>query len=187
MSTSLFDSLWFVTCWRTHALSKTTIYELTERVDVDLMALTSEEGSIEACELQRSICNVLKFFSARLYNPLLDDLQHHHKSVKRMDNKDVLVADLVMSMFTLTHCMLIVAYEDKPSAEEIASACDVGRMSCKVLHALDAPCTTWMHVRTSHVPHFTQQWGALEPFLCHGFEGRWRDIKVEVKHSTHGQ
>ena len=62
------------------------------------------------------------------------------------------MADLVMSMFTLTHRMLIVSYEDIPSAEQIASACDAGRMLCKVLHALDAPCTPWMHVWTRHVP-----------------------------------
>ena len=168
-------------------VSKATINEPMERVDVDLRALTSEEGSIEGCELQRSISNALKFYSARLYNPLLDNLRHHCKLVKRIDDKDVLVADLVMSMFTLTHRMLIVAYPDKPSAEQIASACDAGRMLRKVLHALDAPCTPWMHVWTCHVPQFLQQWGALEPSLCHGFEGRWRDLKVEIKHSTHGQ
>ena len=33
-------------------VSKTTINELMERVDVDLRALTTEEGSIEGCELQ---------------------------------------------------------------------------------------------------------------------------------------
>ena len=153
-------------------VSKKTINELMERVDVDLRALTSEEGSIEGSEVQRSISNALKFYSARLYNPLLDNLRHHCKLVKRIDDKDVLVADLVMYMFTLTHRMLIVAYEDTPSAEQIASACDAGRMLRKVLHAL---------------AQFLQQWGTLEPFLCHGFEGRWRDLKVETKHSTHGQ
>ena len=69
----------------------------------------------------------------------------------------------------------------------MASACDAGRMLRKVLHALDAPCTPWMHVCTCHLPQFLQQWGTLETFLCHGFEGRWWDLKVEIKHSTHRQ
>ena len=114
-------------------------------------------------------------------------MRHHCKAIKRLDNRDVPVADLVMSMFTLTHHMLTVAYEKQPIAEQIAGACDAAHMLRKVLHALDAPCTLWMHVWICHVPQFLNEWSTLEPFLCHGFEGRWRDLKVEIKLSTHGQ
>ena len=57
----------------------------------------------------------------------------------------------------------------------------------RIWKTLDAPTTPWGHVWTAHVPQFLRLWGTLFPFLCHGFEGRWRDLKVEIRHIAHGQ
>ena len=90
-------------------------------------------------------------------------------------------------MFTLTDRMLQVAYAEHPTDAEIAAACKGTTQLRKILHQLEAPTTPWAHVWTCHVPQFLQTWRTLYPFLCHGFEGRWRDLKGEIKHSTHGQ
>ena len=166
-------------------LPKAAVDRFIAGIDVDIVALTS--GDDDGAALPRSISNALKFYEKRLYTPIVDMMRQHCKTVTRIDNRDVETADLVMSMFTLTHRMLRVAYKPKPSAEDISGACDAATSLRKVLHALDAPCTPWMHVWTCHVPQFLRRWGTLEPFLCHGFEGRWRDLKAEIKLSTHGQ
>ena len=168
-------------------LSKVAAERFIAGIDVDIVALTNGDDDGRGAAPPWSISNALKFHEKRLYNPIVDMLRQHCKTATRIDKRDVQTMDLVMSMITLTHRRLRVAYKPKPSAEDISGACDAATSLRKVLHALDAPCAPWMHVWTCHVPQFLRRWGTLEPFLCHGFEGRWRDLKAEIKLSTHGQ
>ena len=138
--------------------------------------------------LRRFACKITLFFALLTSpSPPTPKVRHQCKQVVRFDGVDKDVADLICAMFTLTHRMLKVAYTEKPDRRTIDDACKGTAKLRQILFALDAKCTPWMHVWTCHVPQFLCHWGTLYPFLCHGFEGRWRDLKVEVKLSPHGQ
>ena len=89
----------------------------------------------------------------------------------------------------IPQAMLDVAYKRKPTANDINCLVTAASHLRTVWALLEAPGqgTPWGHVWTTHLPHFLQRWGTLLPFLCHGFEGRWRDLKKEITLSTHGQ
>ena len=78
--------------------------------------------------------------------------------------------------------MLDVVYTQKPKAVQINSVVTAAQKLRDLLHLFDAPATPWGHVYTMqkqneqkcHVPQYLQELGTLFPFLCHGFEGRWR-------------
>ena len=137
--------------------------------------------------LPKSICNALRFFNKRVYNTIVDKISTESQETKRISDRDVPASDLVAAMFTLTDRMLQVAYTEHPTDAEIAAACKGTTQLRKILHQLEAPTTPWAHAWTCHVPQLLQTCRTLYPFLCHGFEGRWRDLKGEIKHSTHGQ
>lgn len=164
-----------------------SIERFMSNIDAD-WAHNLETGDADGGDpLPRSISNALKFFNNHIYNRVVAKVRSECQHVIRFEGQDVEVHKLCEAMFVLTHRMLKVAYDPKPNQHDIDRACNGTATLRKVLDALGAKCTPWMHVWTCHVPQFLRLWGTLQPFLCHGFEGRWRDLKTEIKLSSHGQ
>ena len=156
-----------------------------DSIDVDPLA--SFDSDATESELPRSITNARKFFDKRLYNAIVDTVSAECKRITRWEGRDYEMGQLVGAMFTLTHRMMDTAYVVLPTPEQITGCVEAARSLRVVLHILDAKCTPWVHVWTCHVPQFLTTWGTLHPFLCHGFEGRWRQLKAEIRLSSHGQ
>ena len=83
--------------------------------------------------------------------------------------------------------MVKMAYTPHLKGKDIIDFLSAAKHLRNVLHALDTSGTVWGHVWACHTPQFLVRSGTLYPFLCHGLEGRWRDLKFEIKLGTHGQ
>ena len=141
--------------------------------------------------LARSITNARNFFKQRLYIQIVDALTIYSSEKVDFEGQSVFAWKLLDSLFAHTATIVEVAYTPKPDENDIVRVETAAAMSRRIFHALatnvGVDSTPWGHVWTCHVPQFLRTWGTLYPFLCHGLEGRWRMLKVEVKHSSHGQ
>lgn len=141
--------------------------------------------------LARSITNARNFFKRRLYIQIIDVLTIYTSEEVDYEGQSILAWKLLDALFAHTATIVEVAYTPKPRDGDINRVESAAATSRRILYALathiGVDSTPWAHVWTCHVPQFLRMWGTLYPFLCHGLEGRWRMLKVEVKHSTHGQ
>ena len=133
----------------------------------------------------RSISNALKFYDTRAYNAIIAKVQASCGTQLLWRGKHYQKADLLRAMPAHTKTMLDVVYTQKPKAVQINSVVTAAQKLRDLLHLFDAPATPWGHVWTCHVPQYLQELGTPFPFLCHGFEGRWRQLKTDIKLSTH--
>ena len=95
--------------------------------------------------------------------------------------------NLLRAVCRHTKTILDVVYTEKPKAVHSNSVVTAAQNLRDFLHLFDAPATPWGHGWTCHVPQYLQELGTLFPFLCHGFEARWRQLKTDIKLSTLGQ
>ena len=150
---------------------------------VNFVRILVEEGT----GYPRSISNALKFYDTQAYNAIIAKVQASCGTQLLWRGTHYQKADLLRAMFAHTKTMLDVVYTQKPKAVQINSVVTAAQKLRDLLHLFDAPATPWGHVWTCHVPQYLQELGTLFPFLCHGFEGRWRQLKTDIKLSTHGQ
>ena len=139
--------------------------------------------------LQRSITNTIGFFQNAKYLDIIRLAKFWVRSDNTRDynGRQFNVLDLLSAMLEHTATIARVAYTRKPKVHDIMAFKSAATHLRSILCVLNAKTTIWGHGWTWHAAQFLIHWGILYPILCHGLEGRWRDLKIEIKLSTHGQ
>jgi hypothetical protein len=132
-------------------------------------------------ELDGTITGTLRFVKGRLYGEVVGLLYQVHGARSDLGRAALAVWE------TLREQVALLWQPTPLSPAQVDRFSELSRALAVAATTLQLNRTIWLHVWVVHLPQLVRRWGTLYHAIGHGFEGRHRLLKLQVKCSPRSQ